>query len=64
MSKSPRQSLLSQIASDDVLDVAYEWLCQRRKDYPANADVWLLRFKWQQEKTQLQRELTQARSYF
>lgn len=29
-----------EITSDTVLDVAYEWLCQRRCDYSANADVW------------------------
>ncbi|MEY0231398.1 reverse transcriptase domain-containing protein [Providencia manganoxydans] len=26
--------------------VAYQWLCQRRQHYPANADVWHLRFHW------------------
>lgn len=28
---------------------AYSWLCQRRKNAPANADVWHLRWKWPQE---------------
>jgi hypothetical protein len=23
-----------------VLDAAYEWLCRRRREYSANADVW------------------------
>ncbi len=32
-------TILAQLASDDVLDSAYEWLCQRRGDYSANADV-------------------------
>ncbi|MEQ4691236.1 reverse transcriptase domain-containing protein [Providencia manganoxydans] len=27
--------------------LAYHWLCQRRQHYPANADVWHLRFHWQ-----------------
>lgn len=26
--------------------VAYQWLCQRRQHYPANADIWHLRFHW------------------
>jgi hypothetical protein len=28
--------ILAQITSDDVLDSAYQWLCRRRQDYPAN----------------------------
>lgn len=35
--------LLARIASDAVLDDAYEWLCHRRRDYPADADVWSFR---------------------
>ncbi|QIC17092.1 transposase [Providencia vermicola] len=27
--------------------LAYHWLCQRRQHYPANTDVWHLRFHWQ-----------------
>lgn len=26
--------------------LAYEWVCQRRRHYPANADIWHLRFHW------------------
>lgn len=26
-------TILAQLASDDVLDTAYEWLCRRRRDY-------------------------------
>jgi len=32
-------TVLAQLTSDDVLDSAYEWLCRRRRDYSANADV-------------------------
>jgi len=32
--------MLVRLASDAVLDAAYAWLCQRRQDYPANADIW------------------------
>jgi len=38
--------ILAQLASDDVLDAAYDWLCRRRKDYPANVDVWRFRQRW------------------
>jgi hypothetical protein len=42
--------ILAQITSDDVLDMAYEWLCRRRRDYSANADVWEFRRCWPREK--------------
>ena len=49
--------LLDQIASDAILDDAYAWLCHRRRDYPANADVWSFRRDWAFEKRRLQAEL-------
>lgn len=39
------------------LDAAFDWLCKRRKDWPAGADVWAFRRRWPQEKERLQREL-------
>jgi hypothetical protein len=38
-----RVTLLGRLASDAVLDAAYAWLCHRRRDYPADADVWSFR---------------------
>jgi hypothetical protein len=35
--------MLTRLASDKVLDAAYDWLCHRRRKYPANNDVWTLR---------------------
>ncbi len=32
--------LMDTIASDQVIDEAYAWLCERRKDYAPDADVW------------------------
>jgi len=46
-------SILAQLASDDVLDSAYEWLCRRRRDYSANSDVWSFRRCWQREKAHI-----------
>jgi hypothetical protein len=43
-------TILMEITSDTVLDAAYEWLCQRRCDYSANAGVWGLRRDWAHEK--------------
>ncbi len=45
------------LASDAVLDVAYGWLCHRRRDYPADADVWSFRRHWPGEKRRIQADL-------
>ena len=31
--------LIDEIASDEVLDQAYEWMCDRRKEYSANSEL-------------------------
>ena len=56
--------LLDRLASDAVLDAAYEWLCHRRRDYPADADVWSLRRGWVNEKARLRRALVAGRFRF
>lgn len=43
---SPVAELMEEIVSDDVLDRAYAWMCESRKDYSANSDVWDVRWKW------------------
>ena len=48
---------IAAIVTDDVLDAAYAWLCQRRKDWSADADVWRFRQDWPQEKERLREEL-------
>ncbi len=50
-------NLMVEIASDEVFAEAYEWLCERRKDYHHNADVWDVRWRWADLKTQLQEQL-------
>ena len=50
-------TILAQLASDDVLDSAYEWLCQRRREYSANAEYERFRRCWQHEKAQIKQEL-------
>ena len=54
--------MIQQIATDDVIQQAYDWLCERRVDYSANNDVWLMRCHWGTIKPQLQAEL-QAGDY-
>ena len=45
--------LMAEIADDEVLQRAYLWLCDRRKDYSPNNDVWTLRWRWREVKTHL-----------
>lgn len=45
------------ITADAVLDAAYEWLCQQRRHYPADADICDFRFRWATEKPRLIAEL-------
>jgi len=39
------------------VDQAYQWLCHQRRDFPPDADVWDLRFRWQSERECLVEEL-------
>jgi hypothetical protein len=48
---------LAQLATDDVLETAYRWLCRRRRGYSANADVWAFRRSWPREKKQIADQL-------
>lgn len=48
---------IDKIASDSVIDRAYDWLCKRRKDYSHNDEVWDIRFKWSEFKPNLQKTL-------
>ncbi|MDM8517583.1 reverse transcriptase/maturase family protein [Desulfobacterales bacterium HSG16] len=50
-------SLIQRIASDEILEEAFQWLCQRRIDYSPNSDVWDFRLKWPGIKQDLQNRL-------
>jgi hypothetical protein len=45
--------ILTQLTADEVLDNAFAWLCKRRRNYPADADVWSFRQRWPAEKDRL-----------
>ena len=45
------------LISHDLLDRAFDWLYQRRKDWPSGADVWRFRRNWPHEKARLREEL-------
>ena len=49
--------LIERIASDNVLDAAYSWLCEKRSHYHFNGDVWHLRRWWHEKKPLLQQQL-------
>ena len=49
------------LVADTVLDAAYDWLCHRRRDYPADADVWTLRRHWPTVKAALRADLLAGR---
>lgn len=55
---------MEQIASDEVLEQAFEWLCKRREKYSENSDVWNIRRKWRDIKIQLQADLLAGRYRF
>ncbi len=57
-------AILAELFSDDVLDTAYDWLCKRRQNYPADADVWSFRRQWPVEKVRLKTELAAGRYRF
>ena len=50
--------------TETQLDTAFDWLCQRRRHFPANADVWHLRFHWAREQVHLVERLRQRRYQF
>ena len=50
-------SVIKQIASDLILEDAFSWLCQSRKDHSHNSDVCEFRRNWQQEKEIIKEQL-------
>ena len=56
--------MLTELASDRVIDHAYDWLCRQRRDWPDRADVWDLRFHWDREKPRLKEALRTGRYRF
>ncbi len=49
--------IIAQLASDNMLDAAFEWLCHRRRKYSANNDIWSFRRDWPNEKERIRQEL-------
>ena len=55
---------IEQIASNQVLEDAFAWLCRSRKDHSHNSDVWELRRNWEQEKENIKELLLLGRYQF
>ncbi|MBQ4845130.1 reverse transcriptase/maturase family protein [Pseudoalteromonas sp. MMG005] len=58
------EHLLLQIASDDILQQAYDWLRHARKDSHHNNSVWDVRFHWTTLKPLLQQQLLRGEYRF
>ena len=48
---------LAEVADAAVLDRAFDWLCDRRKRYPASSDVWDFRRSWPDSRRRIKQEL-------
>ncbi len=46
------------------IDEAYQWLCKQRRHYPANSDIWHLRFHWEAERQRIIHALSKGDYYF
>ena len=57
-------TLIEKIASDEVIDTAYQWLCKKREHYHFNADVWQVRRSWHEKKPLLQAQLLSGQYQF
>jgi RNA-directed DNA polymerase len=49
--------LIELIASDEVLELAYQWMCEKRAHHHFNSDVWQVRRWWDEKKLTLQQQL-------
>jgi hypothetical protein len=56
--------MLATLASDTVIDAAYHWLCQQRRHWPADTEIWDLRFHWPGEKHRIQQALLRGKYRF
>ena len=52
------------LTSDSVFKQAFVWLCKRRKDSPAHADVWNLRRNWPAERERIRAEIVSGACSF
>jgi hypothetical protein len=51
---------MTDIVADGLLETAFTWLCQRRRDYPPEADCWRFRRDWRDDKARIQSDLLEG----
>jgi RNA-directed DNA polymerase len=56
--------MLNELTNEALIDNSFSWLCKQRKHFPANSDVWDLRFHWHTLKPQLINDLLTNRFTF
>ncbi|MDM8515807.1 reverse transcriptase/maturase family protein [Desulfobacterales bacterium HSG16] len=57
-------NLIRRIASDEILEEAFQWLCRQRIEYSPNSDVWDFRLKWPGIKPDLHNRLVSGSYMF
>lgn len=57
-------SLLEQLLTEANIESAWDWLCRQRRHFPADADVWDLRFHKVERLAQLVQAIRQGRFTF
>ena len=55
---------MPEIASDEGLSLAYEWMCERRREYSASTDVWGVRWRRDEIRPQIPEQLFAERFEF
>jgi len=52
---------IAALTDEPVLSNAFDWLCKRRRDYPAHADVWDFRRYWPKHKPTFVNQILEGR---
>lgn len=58
------ESAMDELTSPEVLQLAFDWLCEQRKNYSANSDVWDVRWNWESLLPDIQEQLRAGRYRF
>lgn len=60
-SNGDADSLITGNKDEQLLDMAWDWLCSARKNAPPSADIWDLRLHWPQQRCGLLTQLKVGR---
>jgi hypothetical protein len=59
-----REKMLNELTDEALIDTSFSWLCKQRKHFPADSDVWDLRFHWHTLKPKIIDDLVSNRFTF